>query len=216
MTNYDTLAFFDQTLGIQPGPFALPSTGPAYVKASERRSAPFFLEGSTARAGLAFYVSRLEPDLSAVHVGRYSANFIPRNAPVLGDVDDINDHVGFWAPQPDFRIPERLSPGFNAFDDLELEAMYQDQVRSFVDYQTRVALRAIERNPDADLVMMYIEQPDGSGHQFLMTDPRQASTRAIRRASARTRIRRNARATRATWETRTERRTRGCSASSTP
>ena len=27
--------------------------------------------------------------------------------------------------------------------------------------------------PDADLAMIYIEQPDGSGHQFLLTDPRQ-------------------------------------------
>ena len=51
--------------------------------------------------------------------------------------------------------------------------MYEDQVRLFVDYQTRVALRAIERNPGADLVMIYIEQPDGSGHQFLLVDPRQ-------------------------------------------
>jgi predicted AlkP superfamily pyrophosphatase or phosphodiesterase len=175
VANYDTLVFFDQTRGIQPGPFALPSTGPAYVKAADRRSSPFFLEGSGTKAGLAFYVSRLEPDLSTMHVGRYSASFIPRNAPVLADVDDVNNHVGFWGAQADFRIPERLSPGFAAFDDLELEAMYEDQVRSFVDYQTRLALRAIERNPDADLVMIYIEQPDGSGHQFLMTDPRQAS-----------------------------------------
>ena len=53
--------------------------------------------------------------------------------------------------------------------------MYEDQVRSFVDYQTRLALRAIERNPNADLVMIYIEQPDGSEHQFLLIDPRQAS-----------------------------------------
>lgn len=136
--NYDTLAFFDQTLGIQPGPFTLPSTGPAYVKASERRSGRFFLEGSSTRAGTAFYVSRLEPDLSVVHIARYSANFIPRNPPVFADVDDINDNVGFWAPQPDFRILERLSPGFDAFDDLELEAIYQDQVQTFVDYQTRV------------------------------------------------------------------------------
>ena len=30
-------------------------------------------------------------------------------------------------------------------------------------------------NPDADLVMIYIEQPDGSGHQFTLTDPRQAT-----------------------------------------
>jgi hypothetical protein len=37
-------------------------------------------------------------------------------------VDDINERVGFWAPQPDFRIPERLSPGFDAFPDEELEA----------------------------------------------------------------------------------------------
>ena len=175
VANYDTLVFFDQTRGIQPGPFALPSTGPAYVRAADRRSSPFFLEGSSTKAGLAFYVSRLESDLSTVHVGRYSASFIPRNAPVLADVDDINNHVGFWGAQADFRIPERLSPGFGAFDDLELEAMYEDQVRSFVDYQTRLALRAIERNPDADLVMIYIEQPDGSEHQFLMIDPRQAS-----------------------------------------
>ena len=81
--------------------------------------------------------------------------------------------MGFWAPQPDFRIPERLSPGFTTFPDTELEAIYEDQVHTFVDYQTRVALRAIERKPDADLVMVYIEQPDGSSHQFLLTDPRQ-------------------------------------------
>ena len=48
-------------------------------------------------------------------------------------------------------------------------------MRSFVDYQTRLALRAIARNPDADLTMIYIEQPDGSSHQFLMTDSRQPS-----------------------------------------
>ena len=31
-TNYDALAVFEKTQGIPPGPFALPSTGPAYVK----------------------------------------------------------------------------------------------------------------------------------------------------------------------------------------
>ncbi|MGH8640720.1 MAG: alkaline phosphatase family protein [Burkholderiales bacterium] len=174
VANYDTLVFFDQT-GIQPGPFALPSTGPAYVKASEKRSGRFFIEGSGSKSGVAFYVTFLAPDLSAVRYARTSANFIPRNMPVLVDVDDINNNVGFWAPQPDFRIPERLSPGFNDFDDLELEAVYQDLVRTFVDYQTRVGMRAINRLPDADLVMIYIEQPDGSGHQFMMTDPRQPS-----------------------------------------
>jgi hypothetical protein len=51
----------------------------------------------------------------------------------------------------------------------------KDQVRSFVEYQTRVALLAMRRNADADLVMIYIEQPGGSSHQFTLTDPRQAS-----------------------------------------
>ncbi len=178
VVNYDTLVFFDSTVGIQPGPFAPPSTGPAYVKASEKRSGKFYIEGSGNKSGVAFYVSLLAPDLSSVHFSRTSANFIPRNAAVpavLGNVDDINNNVGFWTPQADFRIPERLSPGYGPFSDLELEDIYLDLVRTFVDYQTRVGLRAIEREPNADLVMIYIEQPDGSGHQFLMTDPRQAS-----------------------------------------
>jgi len=84
--------------------------------------------------------------------------------------------VGFWGAQADFRIPERLPPNgvtFAAFSDEELEAIYTDQVATFVKYQTDVALRAIAANPDADLVMIYIEQPDGSGHQFTLTDPRQ-------------------------------------------
>jgi predicted AlkP superfamily pyrophosphatase or phosphodiesterase len=173
VVNYDTLVFFDAVQGIQPGPFARPATGPAYVKAADARSSPFYLDGSSTRAGTAFYVSQLAPDLATVRLARLSANFIPRNAAVLADVDDINTHVGFWAPQPDFRIPERLSPGFGTFPDQELEAIYADLVTSFVDYQTRVALRGIARVPDADLVMLYIEQPDGSGHQFLLTDRRQ-------------------------------------------
>jgi predicted AlkP superfamily pyrophosphatase or phosphodiesterase len=113
--------------------------------------------------------------LSNVRFVRYGANYIPRNAPVIAAVDDINDNVGFWRPQPDFRIPERLSPGFTGFPDLELEAVYHDQVETFVRYQTGLAERAILRNPDADLVMVYIEQPDGSSHQFSLTDRRQAS-----------------------------------------
>jgi hypothetical protein len=44
-------------------------------------------------------VSALAPDLSTVHLARYSANFIPRNTPVLADVDDINNNVGFWRPR---------------------------------------------------------------------------------------------------------------------
>jgi uncharacterized repeat protein (TIGR01451 family) len=176
--NYDTIAFFDKTIGIQPGPFSLPATGPAYVKASDKKSQPFYLDGSSNKAGLGFYVSNLAPDLSSVRIARYSANAIPLPAEspaVIADANDINNNVGFWAPQADFRIPEKLSPGFTNFPDAELEAIYEDQVKSFVDYQTKVLLRSIEQNPGADLVLGYIEQPDGSEHQFLITDPRQAT-----------------------------------------
>src|SRR5262245_1780585 len=38
-----------------------------------------------------------------------------------------------------------------------------------------MATHAIEANPNADLVMLYFEQPDGSFHQFLLTDPRQTT-----------------------------------------
>ncbi|MCI0445497.1 alkaline phosphatase family protein, partial [bacterium] len=171
--NYDTLVFFDTTNGIKPGPFSLPSTGPAYVKASDQKFGLFYFEGSSNKAGTGYYVSNLAPDLSTVHIARSAANFIPRTPTVLSSVDDINNNVGFWAPQPDFRIPERISPGFTNFPDTELEAIYEDLVRLFTDYQTRLALRAIQQNPDADLLMNYFEQPDGSTHQFLLTDPRQ-------------------------------------------
>jgi predicted AlkP superfamily pyrophosphatase or phosphodiesterase len=173
MTNYDTLVFFDEGRGIQPGPFSLPSTGPAYVKAAEKKSAPFFIEGSVNRAGCNYYVSRLDSDLAFVRISRTSANFIPSTPAVAAQVNDIHANVGFWAPQPDFRIPERLSPGYGPFPDLELEDIYADLVRGFTDYQARLALHAIQRVPDADLVMIYFEQPDGSSHQFLLTDPRQ-------------------------------------------
>src|SRR5882757_8439654 len=175
VVNYDTLVIFEKTRGVESGHFQLPATGPATVKLGGR-SAPFFFESSGSKVGAAYFVSALAPDLSTVHLARYGANFIPRNAPVLADVDDINNNVGFWRPQADFRIPERLgTPSFNTFPDVELEAIYEDQVRTFVRYQTRVAERAIHKNRDADLVMVYIEQPDGSGHQFTLTDRRQAT-----------------------------------------
>jgi len=174
LANYDTLVFFDANGGIAPGPSVRPSTGPAYVRIGGP-SDDFFFEGSGNKVGTAFFVSHLAPDLSSVRFARYAANFIPRNAPVLGAVDDVNENVGFWAPQPDFRIPERLSPGFASFPDLELEAIYEDQVTTFTDYQTRLGVHALQQNPNADLVMIYFEQPDGSGHQFTLTDRRQAT-----------------------------------------
>ena len=129
--NYDTLVFFDATRGITAGPFPSPSTGPAYARFGGE-NAPFFFEGSGAKVGAAYFVSALAPDLSVVRFARYGANFIPRNAPVLADVDDINNNIGFWRPQADFRIPERLSPGFANFPDVEIEAMYEDMVKTFV------------------------------------------------------------------------------------
>jgi predicted AlkP superfamily pyrophosphatase or phosphodiesterase len=177
--NYDTLVFFNANANpiIPLPPFAKPATGAAFAKRGAG-SAKFYFDGSGLKIGTAYIVTTLAPDLSVVRFARYGANFIPRNVPVLGTVDDINNNVGFWAPQPDFRIPERISPGFGVatFPDVtELEAMYQDQVRTFVSYQTSIALRALKQNPDADLAMFYIEQPDGSGHQFTLTDPRQAT-----------------------------------------
>lgn len=172
--NYDTLVFFDATRGITAGPFAPPRTGPAYAKFGGE-NAPFFFDGSGSKVGAAYFVSQLAADLSVVRFARYGANFIPRNAPVLADVDDINNSIGFWRPQADFRIPERLSPGFTNFPDIEIEAMFEDMVKTFVRYQADIGERAIKTNPDADLVMVYIEQPDGSEHQFLLTDPRQGT-----------------------------------------
>lgn len=179
--NYDTLVFFDANHGGIAGPFtAAPlGTGPAYIRPAAKISALFYYEGHSNKAGTRYFVSNLAPDLSTVRVARTSATFLPRFTPVpqvLADVDDINNNVGFWQPQPDFRIVERIdaTPStFVTFPDLELEAIYTELVREFVQYQTRVGLRAITRFPNADLVMIYIEQPDGSGHQFLLTDPRQ-------------------------------------------
>ncbi len=173
VVNYDTLVFFDAGQPIPAGPFRHPSTGPAYVR--PHKSAPFFFEGSGEVVGAAYYLVNLAPDLSQVRFARYGANFIPRNTAVLDDVDDTNDHVGFWAPQDDYRIPERLSAGFSNFADTDLEDIFDDQVKTFIAYQTRLALRAIDQHPDADLVMLYFEEPDGSSHQFLLTDPRQAT-----------------------------------------
>lgn len=172
--NYDTLAFFDAKTGVVSDDAKAPSTGSAFARVGGP-SAKFFLEGSAAKAGLAFFAASVAPDLASVRFIRYSAYYIPRNAPALAAVDDVNTKVGFWAPQPDYRIPERLSAGLDAFSDAELEAAYQDQVDTFVAYQGEVATRAIKKNPGADLVMIYIEEPDGSEHQFLLTDGRQAT-----------------------------------------
>src|SRR5262245_48593891 len=98
VTNYDTLVFWDASLGILPGPFTLPSTGPAYVKASDGSSSLFYLENSPKKVGTAYFVSLLSADLSTVHIARSAVNDIPTNAPVQASIDDINNNVGFWAP----------------------------------------------------------------------------------------------------------------------
>jgi hypothetical protein len=179
-TNYDTLVMFDANHGSILGPFtATPlGTGPAYIQPSTKISSLFYLEGHSNKGGVRYFVSQLSPDLSTVRIARSSVSFIPRNAAVLADVDDINNNVGFWQPQADFRIVERIDAvpsTFASFPDTELEAIYEELVREFVTYQTNVALRAISRFPNVDVAMIYIEQPDGSEHQFLAIDPRQAT-----------------------------------------
>jgi len=179
-TNYDTLVMFDTNHGSILGPFtATPlGTGPAYIQPNTKISALFYLEGHSNKGGVRYFVSQLAPDLSIVRIARSSVSFIPRNAAVLADVDDINNNVGFWQPQADFRIVERIDAvpsTFASFPDTELEAIYEELVREFVTYQTNVARRAISRFPNVDLAMIYIEQPDGSEHQFLAVDPRQAT-----------------------------------------
>ena len=79
--------------------------------------------------GTAFFVSNLAPDLSTVRFARYAANFIPRTPPSWPTWTTPTTTSASGSPQPDFRIPERISPGFGPFPDLELEAMYEDQVR---------------------------------------------------------------------------------------
>ena len=177
VTNYDTVVVFDANVGIK-GAATLPSTGSAFIKASEQKSSSFFFDGSTNKIATSFIAPTLASDLSKVNIARYSAYYIPSpadNPAVVANVNDITSNIGTWAPQPDFRFPERLNVGLSAFSDLELEAIYSDQVKSFVDYQTNVLLRSIKQNPNADLVLGYLEQPDGSQHQYLLTDPRQAS-----------------------------------------
>jgi hypothetical protein len=179
-TNYDTLVMFDANHGSILGPFtATPlGTGPAYIQPSTKISALFYLEGHSNKAGGRYFVSQLAPDLSTVRIARSSVSFIPRSAAVLADVDDINNNVGFWQPQADFRIVERIDAvpsTFASFPDTELEAIYEELVREFVTYQANVGLRAISRFPNVDVAMIYIEQPDGSEHQFLAIDPRQAT-----------------------------------------
>jgi phosphodiesterase/alkaline phosphatase D-like protein/predicted AlkP superfamily pyrophosphatase or phosphodiesterase len=177
VTNYDSLVIFDANVGIK-GAATLPATGSAFIKFSDNQSSKFFFDGSTNKVGTAFYASTLAGDLSKVNIARYSGAYIPRPAEspgVVANVDDINNNIGNWAPQADFRFPERINSGLTKFSDAELEAIYQDQVKTFVDYQTKVLLRSIQQNPNADLVLGYIEQPDGSEHQFLLTDSRQAT-----------------------------------------
>ncbi len=177
VTSYDELIVFDANRGIEAATTAnAPSTGSAFLNSTDQTISPFYFEGSTNKIGASFVLSNVASDLSTVRLLRTSANYIPRPAEspeVISDVDDINNSVGFWRPQPDFRIAQRLAPGLTDFTDAELEAVYEDLVDTFVPYQTSVLLRSIAQNPDADLVLGYIEQPDGSEHQFLLTDPRQ-------------------------------------------
>ena len=108
----------------------------AGIRSRGGRSARFFFEASAQQGGhVVLREPASRPTSPPSDFARYGANFIPRNAPVLaaGPWTISTTHVGFWTAQPDFRIPERLgTPTFNAFSDEELEAIYEDQVKTFV------------------------------------------------------------------------------------
>src|SRR5262249_32343098 len=124
--------------------------------------------------------SKLDPNFftdantDAIHLARYASNFIPRNFPVIQDVDNVNNNVGFWSYSHDFRIVERLTPSFAPFSDAELTALDNAANSRFVDYQARLAVFSMKQRPGAGLGMVYIEEPDGLEHQYLLTDQRQA------------------------------------------
>src|SRR5262249_59845996 len=109
-TNYDTLVMFDANHGSILGPFTVTplGTGPAYIQPSTKISSLFYLEGHSNKGGVRYFVSQLAPNLSTVRIARSSVSFIPRNAAVIADVDDINNNGGFWQPPGDFRIVERV------------------------------------------------------------------------------------------------------------
>ncbi len=172
--NYDRVIVYDANTGITINDVS-PSTGSAFLSLSSN-IAPFFFEGSNNVAGASYILTELAEDLSTVHLIRTSANYIPRpadNPDVLADVDDINNAIGFWRPQPDFRIAQRISPGLGDFSDIELETAYAALDKTFIEYQTDVFLHAISQQPGADLALGYLEEPDGSTHQYLLTDSRQ-------------------------------------------
>src|SRR5262249_5258265 len=179
--NYDTLVVFEQSIGIRPGPFNNLITGPAYLK-NDGHDQPFYLEGSNNRVGTGFFVSKFDPlffttdaaNTDTIHLARYASNFIPRNLPVIQDVDNINNNVGFWSYSHDFRIVERLTPSFAPFSNAELQAIDNAANARFVDYQARLGGVAMQQTPGAGLGMVYIEEPDGLSHQYLLTDQRQA------------------------------------------
>ena len=181
MVNYDDLVVFDANRGIE-GPSELPSTGSAFL-AETATYQPFFFEESHFVVGAGFILTHLTEDLSSVRLIRTALNYIRRpedNPAVLETIDDIHQTVGFWAPQPDFRIPTRVkfpgTPGFNDFPDVELEAVYNSLVAVFTNYQTAVFLRALKQVPNASLALGYYQQPDGAEHQYWLTDPRQPSS----------------------------------------
>ena len=175
---FDSLVFFDSNKGIiKPGSLALPATGSALINPSTGISSTFYLGTDNAgnQVGTSFYVTNLDPTLSSVRIIGAKSSFIPTNSNVASSVTDINTHVGFWPSDPDFSIPERIASGLTNFTQSELNAVYQDQSKTFIQYQTDVLKRAIDKNPNANLVLGYIDQPDASSHQFLLTDPRQAT-----------------------------------------
>ncbi|NCR12748.1 MAG: hypothetical protein GPJ24_07650 [Microcystis aeruginosa SX13-11] len=179
VVNYDRVIVFDANAGITINN-APPSTGSAFLGLG-REIAPFFFEGSNNVVGVSYLLTQLTPDLSTVHLIRTSANHIPRpanNPAAIASIDNTNNTVGFWRPQPDLTIARGTANGLGNFSEIELEGAYATLNEAFSQYQTDIFLNAVTQTPNTDLAFGYLEGPDGVSHNFLLTDPRQATDRS--------------------------------------
>jgi len=71
---------------------------------------------------------------------------------VLADIDDIHTTVGFWQPQPDFRIVEKLdaSRPRSWLSPTRARGDLRGPRVNWTKYQTNVVLRALAREPNAE------------------------------------------------------------------
>jgi len=157
--------FFEKTRGISAGPFH-GSVHPAqpYVKRDGKVGAVSTSRAPATRSGAAYFITKLEPDLSTVRLMRYGSNFIPpqragdRRRPTTSTPTSAS---GGRRPTSAFRSgsAQASEPSRTPSSRRRYEGHGPD-LRALPDPGRR-ARRHPEENPGADLVMIYIEQPDG-------------------------------------------------------